>query len=285
MLSQLTLEAHNVQRPQVSFRVPAGFMKQSRVSVEQGSGRNCLLHPLDPGRTHKTGSAREGAPASLAQEERKNCWIYAFSQCWLRNQMLLECVWSLKTWQGQMFAKWIHFGKCLHIKIQTKSEKVSAAEALNKHWQDMHEYTQIAVFAAQAAQSSHLHLKTFNCSYAAYTHSLLPAESRQMDIRIGAYSYLNGQFIWQQTLTSGSEAASSLPQPWGITSWQHSAACLSQLSKPHPGCSCWVSPRAAASPDHCLWNTSTAPAPVNAFLCLTPPVLLQTGRINHKQFF
>lgn len=50
-----------------------------------------------------------------------------------------------------MFAKWIHFSKCLHIKIQTKSEKVSATEALNKHWQDMHEHTQIAVFTAQDA--------------------------------------------------------------------------------------------------------------------------------------
>lgn len=47
--------------------------------------------------------------------------------------MLLERVFSLKTWQGQMFTKWIHFSKCLHIKIQTKSEKVSATEALNKH--------------------------------------------------------------------------------------------------------------------------------------------------------
>lgn len=80
-----------------------------------------------------------------------------------------------------MFAKWMHFSKCLHIKIQTKSEKVSATEALNKHWQDMHEHTQIAVFTAQDAQSSHLHLKTFHRSYAAYTHTLLPAEPQQMD--------------------------------------------------------------------------------------------------------
>lgn len=79
MLSQLTLETHNVQRPQVSFRAPAGFMKLSRVSVKQGAGRDCLLQLPDPGGTHKIGSAKEGAPASFAQEERKNYWIYAFS--------------------------------------------------------------------------------------------------------------------------------------------------------------------------------------------------------------
>lgn len=79
MFSQLTLEAHNAQRPQVSFRAPAGFMKQSKASVEQGAGRDCLLQPPDPGGTHKIESAREGAPTSLAQEKRKNYWIYAFS--------------------------------------------------------------------------------------------------------------------------------------------------------------------------------------------------------------
>lgn len=51
---------------------------------------------------------------------------------------------------------------------------------------------------------------------------------------------------------SGSETGSTLPQPWDITSWQHSAGCLSWLSMPHPGGSCWISPRATASPDHCL---------------------------------
>lgn len=81
MFSQFTLEAHNVQRPQVSFRDPAGFMKQSRASVEQGAGWDCLLQPPDPGGTHKIGSAREGERASLAQQERQGYWIYPFSRC------------------------------------------------------------------------------------------------------------------------------------------------------------------------------------------------------------
>lgn len=51
MLCQLTLEAHNVQRLQVSSRAPAGFMKQSRASAEQGAGWDCLLQPSDPGGT------------------------------------------------------------------------------------------------------------------------------------------------------------------------------------------------------------------------------------------
>lgn len=54
MLSQL--EAHNVQRPQVSFRAPAGFMQQSRASVEQGAGWDCLLQPPDAGGTHRIDS-------------------------------------------------------------------------------------------------------------------------------------------------------------------------------------------------------------------------------------
>lgn len=118
-----------------------------------------------------------------------------------------------------------------------------------------------------------------------HTHIPFCLWSHSKWIHKRAHSYLNGQFIWQQTLTSGSEAASSLPQPWDITSWKHSAGCLSRLSMPHPGCSCWVSPRATAPPDHCLCNASTALVPVNAFLWLTPPVFLQTGRINHKQLF
>lgn len=66
MLSQSTAEAHNVHRLQMSFRVPAGFMKQSRASVEEGAGWDCLLQPPDPGGTHKIVSAREEAPASLS---------------------------------------------------------------------------------------------------------------------------------------------------------------------------------------------------------------------------
>lgn len=74
-----------------------------------------------------------------------------------------------------MLTKWIQFSKCLHIKIQTKREKASATEALNKRWQDMREHTQITMFTAQDVQSSHLHLETSNCSDAANTQSLLPA--------------------------------------------------------------------------------------------------------------
>lgn len=74
-----------------------------------------------------------------------------------------------------MLTKWIHFSKCLRIKIQTKREEASATEALSKRWQDMHEHTQIAVCTGQDAQSSHLHPETSNCSAAANTQSLSPA--------------------------------------------------------------------------------------------------------------
>lgn len=55
-----------------------------------------------------------------------------------------------------MLGKWMHFSECLRIKTQTGMEEANTTEALNKCWQDMREHTQIVVFTAQDAQSSHL---------------------------------------------------------------------------------------------------------------------------------
>lgn len=74
MFNQSTLEAHNVQRPWVSSRAPAEFMKHRALSAEQGAAWDWLLWPPGPGGTRK--SAREEGPASLAQDGRKGYWVY-----------------------------------------------------------------------------------------------------------------------------------------------------------------------------------------------------------------
>lgn len=80
----------------MSFRAPAGFMKQSRVSVQQGAGWDCLLQPPDPGGTHKIDSAREGAPASLAHTGGKE-------------KLLDLCIFSVLTEKSDVFRMFVQF--------------------------------------------------------------------------------------------------------------------------------------------------------------------------------
>lgn len=70
MFNQLALEAHNVQRPQVDSRAPQ-FIKHYVLSAEQS-----VLQSPEPGRRHKTGSAREEGSAGLAWEGRKGHLVY-----------------------------------------------------------------------------------------------------------------------------------------------------------------------------------------------------------------
>lgn len=182
-----------------------------------------------------------------------------------------------------MLAKWILFSKCLLIKIQTKKGKASATEALNKHWQDMREHTQIAVFTAQDAQRSHLHLETSNHSDTANTWSLSSASSWSDPIfPPWENSYINRDkqlHKWPVHLAAH------------VRIWECSSSLSATATGGHfPGASSWLSELSS----HAMsWlqpldipNSSSIPwtLPMKC-ICLPATSCPPAVRIKHKQQF